>query len=105
MVAGLRNQILFSFKDILKLLQPTLHRKQTCYLWPDFLRESQDILSIINGGRKITAFPKKERIFVQGDSSDAVFYIREGKVSFSPALSSTSLSLHTRLICRVSYYR
>ena len=22
-----------------ELLQPTLHRKQTCYLWPDFLRD------------------------------------------------------------------
>jgi CRP/FNR family cyclic AMP-dependent transcriptional regulator len=37
-------------------------------------------LSIINGGRKIAAFPKKQTIFVQGDSSDAVFYIRQGKV-------------------------
>ena len=37
-------------------------------------------LSIINGGRKIAAFPKKQTIFAQGDSSDAVFYIQEGKV-------------------------
>jgi CRP-like cAMP-binding protein len=37
-------------------------------------------LSTINGGRKIEAAPKKQTIFAQGDSSDAVFYIREGKV-------------------------
>jgi CRP/FNR family cyclic AMP-dependent transcriptional regulator len=40
-------------------------------------------LSIINGGRKIAAFPKKQTIFAQGDSSDAVFYIQEGKVSLT----------------------
>jgi CRP/FNR family transcriptional regulator, cyclic AMP receptor protein len=37
-------------------------------------------LSTIDGGRKIAAFPKKQTIFVQGDSSDAVFYIQKGKV-------------------------
>jgi CRP/FNR family cyclic AMP-dependent transcriptional regulator len=40
-------------------------------------------LSTINGGRKIAAFPKKQTIFVQGDSSDAVFYIKEGKVKLT----------------------
>src|SRR5579859_6841283 len=42
--------------------------------------DPQTFLSTINGGRKIAAFPKKQTIFVQGDSSDAVFYIKEGKV-------------------------
>jgi CRP/FNR family cyclic AMP-dependent transcriptional regulator len=37
-------------------------------------------LSTIDGGRKIAAFSKKQTIFVQGDSSDAVFYIQKGKV-------------------------
>ena len=37
-------------------------------------------LSTMDGGRKIAAFPKKQPIFVQGDSSDAVFYIQKGKV-------------------------
>ena len=40
-------------------------------------------LSTMNGGRKIVAFPKRQTIFVQGDSSDAVFYIQEGKVKLS----------------------
>jgi CRP/FNR family cyclic AMP-dependent transcriptional regulator len=40
-------------------------------------------LSTIDGGRKIAAFPKKQAIFVQGDSSDAVFYIQKGKVQLT----------------------
>ncbi len=42
--------------------------------------DSKRFLSTINGGRKIVAFEKKQTIFVQGDSSDAVFYIQTGKV-------------------------
>jgi CRP-like cAMP-binding protein len=40
-------------------------------------------LSIINGGRKVLALPKKQTIFAQGDSSDAVFYIQKGKVKLT----------------------
>ena len=40
-------------------------------------------LSTINGGRKIEAFAKQQTIFAQGDSSDAVFYIKEGKVKLT----------------------
>src|SRR5271166_1615289 len=42
--------------------------------------DSRTFLSTISGGRKIAAFPKKQTIFVQGDSSEAVFYIQKGKV-------------------------
>ena len=42
--------------------------------------DSKTFLSTINGGRKISAFAKKQTIFAQGDSSEAVFFIREGKV-------------------------
>jgi CRP-like cAMP-binding protein len=43
--------------------------------------DAKTFLSTIDGGgRKIVAFPKKQTIFVQGDSSDAVFYIQKGKV-------------------------
>jgi len=42
--------------------------------------DPKTFLSTINGGRKIALFPKKQTIFVQGDSSDAVFYIQKGKV-------------------------
>jgi CRP/FNR family cyclic AMP-dependent transcriptional regulator len=42
--------------------------------------DTKTFLSTINGGRKIEAFAKKQTIFAQGDSSDAVFYIKQGKV-------------------------
>src|SRR6476620_11779846 len=42
--------------------------------------DPKTFLSTLNGGRKIEAYPKKQTIFAQGDPSDAVFYIKEGKV-------------------------
>src|SRR5580692_2119031 len=45
--------------------------------------DTKSFLSTINGGRKIEAFPKKQTIFAQGDSSDAVFYIKEGKIKLT----------------------
>ena len=45
--------------------------------------DPKTFLSTINGGRKIAAFSKKQTIFAQGDSSDAVFYIQEGKVKLT----------------------
>jgi CRP/FNR family transcriptional regulator, cyclic AMP receptor protein len=43
----------------------------------------QTFFSTIDGGRTIAAFPKKRTIFAQGDPSDAVFYIQEGKVKLT----------------------
>jgi CRP/FNR family transcriptional regulator, cyclic AMP receptor protein len=45
--------------------------------------DTKTFLSTINDGRKIEAFPKKQAIFAQGDLSDAVFYIHEGKVKLT----------------------
>ena len=45
--------------------------------------DSQTFLSTIDGGRTIAAFPKKQTIFRQGDSSNAVFYIQKGKVKLT----------------------
>jgi CRP/FNR family transcriptional regulator, cyclic AMP receptor protein len=45
--------------------------------------DPKTFLSTMDGGRKIAAFPKKQTIFVQGDSSDAVFYIQKGKVKLT----------------------
>src|ERR1017187_5598415 len=45
--------------------------------------DPKTFLSTIDGGRKIEAFPKKQTIFAQGDSSDAVFYIQEGRVKLT----------------------
>jgi CRP/FNR family cyclic AMP-dependent transcriptional regulator len=45
--------------------------------------DSKTFLSTINGGRKIATFPKKQTIFAQGDSADAVFYVQKGKVKLA----------------------
>src|SRR6202521_4478410 len=45
--------------------------------------DTKIFLSTIDAGRKIAAFPKKQTIFVQGDSSNAVFYIQKGKVKLT----------------------
>ena len=45
--------------------------------------DPKTFLSTIESGRKIADFSKKQKIFVQGDSSDAVFYIQKGKVKLT----------------------
>ncbi len=40
-------------------------------------------LATIGEGRKSVLFPKKQTIFAQGDQSDAVFYIQNGKVKLT----------------------
>jgi CRP-like cAMP-binding protein len=45
--------------------------------------DPKTFLSTVDGGRKIAVFSNKQTIFVQGDSSDAVFYIQKGKVKLT----------------------
>jgi CRP/FNR family transcriptional regulator, cyclic AMP receptor protein len=40
-------------------------------------------LGTISEGRKLLLFPKKQRIYAQGDSADAVLYVQTGKVKLS----------------------
>jgi CRP/FNR family cyclic AMP-dependent transcriptional regulator len=40
-------------------------------------------LATIGDGRKILTVPKKQMVFAQGDSADAVFYVQKGKVRLS----------------------
>jgi CRP/FNR family transcriptional regulator, cyclic AMP receptor protein len=42
--------------------------------------DPKQFLATIGEGRKVVAFVKKQAIFTQGDTADAVFYIQEGKV-------------------------
>src|ERR1700720_4471528 len=42
--------------------------------------DSDIFLATIRDGRKILSVAKKQMIFVQGDSADAVFYVQKGKV-------------------------
>jgi len=45
--------------------------------------DPETFLTVINGGRKVLGFPKKQAIFVQGDPSDAIFYIQKGKIKLT----------------------
>jgi CRP/FNR family cyclic AMP-dependent transcriptional regulator len=40
-------------------------------------------LGTIGVGREFVLFPKKQRIFAQGDTADAVFYVQSGKVKLT----------------------
>jgi CRP-like cAMP-binding protein len=43
----------------------------------------QTFLSTMDDGRTISSFTKKQKVFAQGDPSDAVFYIQKGKVKLT----------------------
>jgi len=45
--------------------------------------DPKTFLSVINGGRKLVDFAKKQTIFRQGDPSDAVFYVQKGNVQLT----------------------
>ncbi len=45
--------------------------------------DPNNFLATISAGRKFVLFPKKQRIFTQGDDADAVFYIQKGKVKLT----------------------
>lgn len=42
--------------------------------------DPKKFLATIGEGRKVVAFPKKQSVFSQGDTADAVFYIQQGTV-------------------------
>jgi CRP-like cAMP-binding protein len=46
---------------------------------------SRKILAAIGSGVKIVAFPRKQTIFAQGDTTGALFYIHEGQVRLTVA--------------------
>jgi CRP-like cAMP-binding protein len=45
--------------------------------------DPQAFLATISEGRKLVFFLKKQTIFAQGDSADAVFYLQTGKVKLT----------------------
>jgi len=50
-------------------------------------------LATIGEGRKVVAFSRKQTIFTQGDASDSVFYIQEGKVRLTVVSESGKATL------------
>jgi CRP/FNR family cyclic AMP-dependent transcriptional regulator len=59
------------------MIASMLSTKKEC----DF--DPKEFLATIGEGRRVMAFPKKQAIFTQGDKTDAIFYIREGKIRLS----------------------
>ena len=45
--------------------------------------DPKTFLSVIDGGRELVSFAKKQTIFLQGDAADSVFYIHKGKVQLT----------------------
>ena len=67
--------------------------------------DPKKFLSTIDGGRKIVAFSKKQTIFAQGGSADAVFYIQEGKVrQLSGATVADPGTIHAGRFSRGCYF-
>src|SRR6202034_44653 len=64
---------------------------------------TKTFLSTITGGRTIAAVPKKQTIFAQGDSSDAVFYIGEGKVKLT-VLSKSGKEATISILNKVDFF-
>ena len=54
-------------------------------------------LATIGEGRKFVFVPKKQTIFAQGDPSDAVFYIQNGKVKLT-VVSNDGKELVVKLV-------
>ena len=65
--------------------------------------DPKTFLSTIDGGRKIAAFLKKQTIFVQGQSSDAVFYIQNGKGAMITMVGPRWLSFLTSKCAWLNY--
>jgi CRP/FNR family cyclic AMP-dependent transcriptional regulator len=40
----------------------------------------ETFLSTVDGGRTVSNYRKKDKVFSQGDPADSVFYIQDGKV-------------------------
>jgi CRP/FNR family transcriptional regulator, cyclic AMP receptor protein len=45
--------------------------------------DSKVFLATVNGGRSISTYRTNQKVFSQGSSADAVFYIQEGKVKIT----------------------
>jgi CRP/FNR family cyclic AMP-dependent transcriptional regulator len=45
--------------------------------------DPRTFLSTVGVGRTVTVFPKNQKIFSQGESSDAVFYIQNGRIKLT----------------------
>jgi len=58
---------------------------------PEF--DPQVFLDTIGEGRKALLFPKKQTIMAQGDPSDAIFYLRTGKVRLTVVSKDATIGI------------
>jgi len=45
--------------------------------------DPQVFLARANGGKTIARYRRNDRVFVQGDPADAIYYIQDGKVKLT----------------------
>ena len=76
-------------------LDPPLRSQRNSEKKPDF--DPLAFLATIGEGRRFVLFPKKERVFAQGDAADAVFYVQTGKVRLS-VVSKTGKEATIRIL-------
>src|SRR5690349_13341972 len=76
-------------------LDPPLGPQRNSKKKPDF--DPLAFLATIGEGRKFVLFPKKEKVFAQGDAADAVFCVQTGKVRLS-VVSTTGKEATIRIL-------
>jgi len=82
-------------------LDPPLRSQRNSEKKPDF--DPLAFLATIGEGRKFVLFPKKERVFAQGDAADAVFYVQTGKVRLS-VVSKTGKEATIRILGQGEFF-
>jgi CRP/FNR family cyclic AMP-dependent transcriptional regulator len=65
--------------------------------------DPQTFLSSVDVGRTIAVFPKKQTIFSQGESSDAVFYIQKGRIKLT-VLSTSGKEATTGVLTEGDFF-
>ncbi len=59
--------------------------------------DPHSFLATIGHGRTFVLFPKKQRIFAQGDTADAVFYVQTGKVTLTVVSQTGKEATHRHI--------
>jgi CRP-like cAMP-binding protein len=82
-------------------LDPPLRSQRDSEKKPDF--DPLAFLATIGEGRRFVLFPKKERVFAQGDAADAVFYLQTGKVRLT-VVSKTGKEATIRILSEGEFF-
>jgi len=55
--------------------------------------DPRKVLATVGEGKRVLSFTKRQTVFTQGDAADAVFYIQEGKIRLTVAVTASATSL------------